>query len=201
MAEKKKSKRLLIIPLFVCVLILVATGCATNPSQPATPASVNKVETVEKGKLYTIEVNSDKTYNFQVKDINGNVLVQDKNLHRQPVIEQVSENLLKISVQTGLGSSTRWSMYADVVSGCVSDGFYYVLTETADKVVCVEYYEQYNVVVRDIFDSDVVIGGTVLEDVYATEPVVECEILDKNKIRIVYLKGKDYVETELFVWI
>lgn len=193
------SKRFLIISIFACVLILVITGCATDSPQPVNSASVNNVHYVEQEKLYTIESNGDHTYNYEVKDIRGNVLAQDKNLSRQPVIEQVSENLLKVSVQTGVGNSTRWSMYVDVVGGRVSDGFYYVLTEISDKVVCVEYHEQYNVVVRDIFNRDEVSGGTVLEDVYAVEPVVECEILDKNKIRIVYLKGKDYTETELFV--
>jgi len=187
--------------VFVCFMVLVATGCAKKAPQ-SVDADVKMVavnaEYLANEKLYTIETNGDYTYNYEIRDIRGSVLISDENISRQPVIEEVTENLLKVSVQTGIGRATRWTMYCDVVNGRVSDGFYYVLAETEDKVVCVEYNEQYNVVVRDIFNREKIYGGTVLEDVYTVEPIVECKKVD-NKLKIVYLKGNDYTEEEVVV--
>ncbi len=150
--------------------------------------------------LYTIIDNADFTYDYVIKDKNDNVLISDSGISRQPQVNVIDEDLLNISVQTGTGISTRWTIYCDVNSGNVSDTYYSVLGEYAENVVFVNYDNgRYSIVIQDVFDNGKYFKEVILEDVSeVADPVVEFVKLD-DKIKIVYLRGDDLLESELII--
>ena len=151
-------------------------------------------------KLYTITDNDDFTYDYVIKDKDDNVLISDKGILRQPKVNIIDEEVLSISVQTGTGISTRWTIYCDVNGGVVSNTYYYVLGEYAENVVFVNYENgRHSVIIQDIFNRGKYLKEVVLDDVSETvDPVIDFVKFD-DKIKIVYLKGNNFSKTELII--
>lgn len=152
-------------------------------------------------ELYMVEYNGDYTYNYVVKDINDNVLLSDEGISREPKVKVINEKLLSVSVQTGTGISTRWTIYCDVFNARISDTYYSVLGEYRENVVFVNHDNgDYSVVIQDIFNKEEYYKEIILEDASkVTDPIVDFEKLDDDKVKIVYLKGDNFLETELTI--
>ena len=156
---------------------------------------------LEAHELYQITDNEDFTYDYVIKDKNNNILISDKGISREPKINVINENLLSVSVQSGTGISTRWTIYCDVLNGNVSEAYYSVLGEYGENVVYVNYDNgTYRIVIQNIFNRELFYKETVLEDASpVVEPVVSFEIEDNGTAKAVYLKGEDYLETEITI--
>lgn len=156
---------------------------------------------LEAQELYQITDNEDFTYDYVIKDKNSNILISDKGISREPEINVINENLLSVSVQSGTGISTRWTIYCDVLNGNVSEAYYSVLGEYGENVAYVNYDNgTYRIVIQNIFNRELFYKETVLEDVSpVVEPVVRFEIEDNGTAKAVYLKGEDYLETEITI--
>lgn len=128
-------------------------------------------------------------------------MISDKGISRKPKVNVINKDLLSISVQTGTGISTRWTIYCNVNSGKVSDTYYSVLGEYAENTVFANYNNgKHSVVIQDIFNQQQYYKEQILEDASkVTDPVIDFEKLDDDKIKIVYLKGDNFLETELII--
>lgn len=62
-------------------------------------------------------------YYYEIYNRSGAV-VDSRHLSHEPHICEVSNNLIKISAQTGTGGSTQWSYYYDVENDSCSKTFY-----------------------------------------------------------------------------
>ena len=180
----KKSVYRLPCMVSVCVLLFLTSGCG---------ADYNIYE------LYQVTDNEDFTFDYVIKDKNDNVLLFEERISREPEINVINENLLSVSVQAGTGLSTRWTIYCDVLNGNVSDAYCSVLGEYEENVVYVNYDNgTYRIVIQNIFNQKLFYKETVLEDAsLAADPVVGFEIGDNDTAKVVYLKGEDYLETEI----
>ncbi|MBR3803301.1 MAG: hypothetical protein IKK37_07665 [Clostridia bacterium] len=179
------KKRLIITLCLINVLIVILSGCDGN---------------YDINQLYEITDNGNFTYDYVIKDRHDNILISDKDVSRKPKVNVINEDLLSISVQTGTGISTRWTIYCDVNCGNVSDTYYSVLGEYEENVVFVNYDNgRHSVIIQDIFNQGEYLKEVVLEDVSETvDPIVDYVKFD-DKIKIMYLKGNNFLETELII--
>ena len=179
------KKRLIITLCLINVLIVILSGCDGN---------------YDINQLYEITDNGNFTYDYVIKDRHDNILISDKDVSRKPKVNVINEDLLSISVQTGTGISTRWTIYCDVNSGNVSDTYYSVLGEYEENVVFVNYDNgRHSVIKQDILNKGEYLKEVVLEHVSETvDPIVDYVKFD-NKIKIMYLKGNNFLETELII--
>ena len=179
------KKILIIILCLINVLIVILSGCDGN---------------YDINQLYEITDNGNFTYDYVIKDRHGNILISDKDVSRKPKVNVINEDILNISVQTGTGISTRWTIYCDVNSGNVSDTYYSVLGEYEENVVFVNYDNgSHSVIIQDIFNQGEYLKEVVLEDVSETvDPIVDYIKFD-DKIKIIYLKGNNFLDTELII--
>jgi hypothetical protein len=65
----------------------------------------------------------------------------------------VNDYIIKISVQTGTGAETAWSIYYNLKADSLSRTFYGVYDEYNELVAYVDYTDSWKVVVRNIFDK------------------------------------------------
>ncbi|MBQ7118865.1 MAG: hypothetical protein IJO09_01500 [Oscillospiraceae bacterium] len=157
-----------------------------------------KQEIWEEDDFYCIFANEDFTYDYYIKDKNGKELLSVKGDPKCPSINRVSDDVLSLGIQTGTGKATAIVRYFNTETGEVSTPFSYVLGEVENKVIYVDFDANrgYSVVMCNIFDVTDIDCIATLEDVHTVEPIVEY-VISNEQIYIVYLKGKDYVETEI----
>lgn len=114
-------------------------------------------------------------------------------------MERVAENIVSISVQSGAGFSTRWTIFCDIEHCKVSESFYYVLAAGDEYVVYVQSEDgEHSVVVQSIFDRAAYCMTYPLPDCTsaAVEPVIGGEITGDGSVIVRYLTGPDCTETE-----
>lgn len=193
-------KRFVILLVFV---MLAFSACTSELQKAEVQTKTEEIAEYQHNSLdefYLIESNGDYTYNYTVRDKKGNVLISDKNISKEPKVEAVSENVISLSVQTGTGLATRWTVYCNIETAQKSDVYYYVLGQYENKVVQVELNDsKYYITVHDMFDEETVYSKTALEDVHTVEPLYDFEILNNGVARVTYLKGETYEKTEFSV--
>ena len=176
--------------LFVFALLLCMCGCSNT-------AENNYNEN------WTVESVSHYYYDYEIKDNQGNIMLSADGLSREPHIENVADNIVKVWVQAGTGLSTRATQYCDVENGIVSDEFIYVLCEYDSKTVYADFRDnEHYIVVQDMFDKNEFCKEFKLENVAdcAADAVLSAEV-SKNgkKLTVKYLAGDDYTETETVI--
>ena len=146
--------------------------------------------------FYSIKQNDNYTYNYTVRDVRGKILGNETNLSRQPHLYEISESIVKASVQTGTGISTNIATYYDVYTGKVSETYQYVLGEFEENTVfAIRKEDGTQIVIQDIFDREKYHMGIEIEDVSdVIDPIVGFECTE-NGIKITYLSGEEYSET------
>ena len=151
-------------------------------------------------ELYKVTYNNDFTYDYVIKDRSNNVLLSDKNVSRQPEITVITKDLLRISVQTGTGISTCWTVYCDVTNGKTSEPYYSVLGEEGENVVYVNYNSgTYSVVVQSMFNQEQLREAILVDASKVADPVVSFEKTGNGKAKLIYLKGETWEETSVTI--
>ena len=170
--------------LIVCTVFISVSGCT---------------EHYNIHDLYQVICHDDFSYDYTIKDTQGNILLSGKALNKEPVIRIINESTLSVSVQSGTGLSTHRTTYCDIVKGIVSKSFPSVLGEYANNVIFISYNSgTHSIIAQDIFGEGTFYKETVLSDISTSDPIVSFKIQD-DIAKIVYLKGPDYQNTEIFI--
>lgn len=171
--------------VFCLAMFLLLTGCTGEKNVD---------------DLYNVTRQEDHTYDYWVKDRQGNVLVSQTGSPKEPMINVIGEDMIRVSSQAGTGTGTQSTVYFNVDQGMSSQIFQAVLGEYQDKVIYVQWKDnRFCVVVQDIFDPSIFYRETLLEDVFAAaDPVVGIK-LDGDTAVITYLRGEDYTQTEISI--
>ena len=132
-----------LLSVFVFVTLLCMCGCSN--------ATDNNFS-----ENWTVETVSHFDFNYEIRDNKGNIMLSEKGLSREPHIESVGDNIVKVWVQAGTGISTRVTQYCDIENSIVSEDFLSVFCEYDGKTVYHDFRDNVHyVVVQDIFDKDV----------------------------------------------
>lgn len=179
-----------LLSVIVFVLLLCMCGCS------------NAIEN-NYDENWTIESVSHFYYDYEIKDNQGNIMLSEDALRREPHIETVDKNTVKVWVQAGTGISTRSTQYCDIANGIVSEEFLSVLCEYDGKTVYHDFRDnEHYVVIQNIFDKAVFYKEFKLDDVsdVAADAVLNATV-SKNgkKLTVTYLTGVDYTETETVI--
>ncbi|MBQ8209022.1 MAG: hypothetical protein IJZ35_00355 [Clostridia bacterium] len=175
---------------FVFVLLLCMCGCGNT-------AENNYDEN------WTVESVSHFYYDYEIKDNQGNIMLSEDGLRREPHIETVDVNVVKVWVQKGTGLSTRITQYCDIENGIVSEDFISVLYEYDGKTVYHDFRDnEHYVVIQDFFDKAVFYKEFKLENVAdcAADAVLSAEVSKTGKkLTVTYLTGAEYTESETVI--
>ena len=158
--------------------------------------------TVLKGNFLTLARNDDFTYSYRVVDVNGNLLFEKKDYHREPKVAVVSPTVYGLVTQTGTGLSTNWAVYCDVTNSKTSEYFQYVLAAKGEYVIYVDLINSEPIIiVQNIFDKDRYYKEYKLENPspVAANIVKDCRFDSTGNAIATYYKGEDYALTELTI--
>lgn len=171
--------------ILVFTFLLVLSACGSTPHKSDNSAGIDS--------YYTINTNEDLTYSYKIIAKNGDVLFSDDRSPKEPHIDQVSNNILSVTIQTGLGRSTNWAVFCDVEKGKTSTTYQYVLGAQDNYVFYVELKDgSHHLVVQDIFDSKNYCKTYALQNCEAfADPSCELTFEGKGKAIITYLSGTE----------
>ena len=158
--------------------------------------------TVLKGSFFTITRNDDFTYSYRVVDVNGNLLFENGDYHREPKIAVVAPTVYGLVTQTGTGLSTNWAVYCDVVEGKTSEFFSYVLVAKGEYVIYVDRINSEPVIiVQNIFDKARYYKEYKLEhsSSVAADVVKDCRFDSNGNAIVTYHTGEDYAQAEITI--
>lgn len=172
-------KRLLSLIIVLCFLLLSA--CSKG---------------VEANDYYSIKREKNGTYSYIIRNKSGKTIVEETELTKEPKINLIEENILKISFQAGTGLSTRWTCYVNVLSGEKSGYYYSVLGEYNGKVI----YPNTSVIgtlennltllIHGYFDMPITGQEISLNDVAdCVDPFLDFTVNDDGTAEISYLSG------------
>ena len=111
---------------------------------------------------------------------------------QEPEAEMASPDIVKVSVQSGTGASTKWTYYYDLSKNIFSPVYYYVLAEKGDTVV---YFDGQQIVVTNMFDEKKLLKRVALKNKLAKceSPIETVAFIgDENKISVTYFSGESY---------
>ena len=189
-----KSKRIIIVLSVLITLAVVSAvlfGMGLFGGKSDSPS-----------EMYHITRNGDFTYSYQIVDKKGVVLFSEDHAMRKPEIEQLSSNILGITVQAGTGLSTNWAVYCDTENSKVSETFQYVLMTRDDYVIYVDIENgEHSIVVQNIFDKSKYCKKHMLTNCspVAGDVVIEAKPKGEGAAVVTYFTGEDYAETELVI--
>ncbi len=187
-------KRSLGFILFFIAAIFCFSACGTDAT---TESTATEDTSASSESFYTISKNENLTYSYEIVDKNGNVLFAKNNAPKEPHIDEVSENIIGVTVQTGTGLSTNWAVFCDVEKGTVSETFHYVLGAQDEYVFYADFEDGVlSLVVQNIFNSS---NRTVhpLQDCGAfADPIRNLTFDGEGKATITYLTGTAEAVTE-----
>lgn len=160
--------------------------------------------TVLKGNFFTLARNDGFTYSYRVVDVNGDLLFENKDYHREPKITVVAPTVYGLVTQTGTGLSTNWAVFCDVVNSKTSEYFQYVLAAKGEYVIYVDLIDSEPVIiVQNIFDKGLYYKEYSLEDPspVAADIVTGCRFDSDGNAIATYYTGNDYAPAELRIYI
>ncbi len=173
--------------VFFCVFILISLcGCNNDVTD----------------KPYRVTKNENNTYGFLVKDKNGNIILSDESLSKEPEITEISDDILSVSMQGGTGISTRWTQYCSLSDGRVSAAYFGVLGVYENKVIYPENIvgsDKIYVVIRDIFDNTEYLRVEIPSASRTTDPIIDFKFIDENLAEISYLKSDNFSEETITI--
>lgn len=192
-----------LLVLFVVCLCscdtVISDETTTDYSQDEVPFS-SAPEAVEEHDYFTIINNGDLTYTYEIRDVNGNMLLYESQCKREPHIEMLSDNLLKCMISFGTGIGAQSTFYVNVESGDISEVFNAVYDEHDGKTVYHAFINsKHYMIVQDIFDKEAYCKELEIDGAfYSAQPVIRAEFSeDASSLDIVCLVGEDYVETQM----
>lgn len=200
---------IIILILIVCIIIFVSLKKSKRNSIQG-EKRINTEETKSKRAKkqeyrvsnYNIEVESynekdSVLYKYTIYNAQGKKLYEDKDLNKEPVIEELDDGIISIGHSAGIG--LYMVQYYDKSDARVSEFFTTPLDLKNRKVI---YLNKKNLVVQDIFNKSNYYKEIRLNMADTVEPysaIKSAEFIDDDMIRVVYLTGTDYKEvTETF---
>lgn len=193
--------RKILLCMVVLTLTLLLTGCEKNFSDVATLESDFSSESaiIAIDDYYRIYHGTKEEtrffYYYDLFDIGGNLIKSECTYMDEPNISEHSNNIIKVSTQTGTGQSTRWSYYYDVNTNLFSRVFYHVL---AEKENVIAYFDGEQIILCDMFDAENFYKEIELNNVLSdsTDPIEEVFLSDNlDSVTVVYFTGNDFDRT------
>lgn len=173
----------------ILTILLVFSACNSTSHSTSGTTESNPIN----NSPYTISTNEDLTYSYKIIAKNGDVLFSDDRSPKEPKINQVSDNVFSVTIQTGTGRSTNWAVFYDIENSKTSETFQYVLGTQDSYVFYVEFEDgNHRLVVQDIFDSNIYKKTYALQNCSAfADPSCELTFDGKGKATITYLTGTE----------
>ena len=171
--------------VLIAAFLFTLSACSSTPRKTDSSAEIDS--------HYTIITNEDLTYSYKIIAKNGDILFSDDRSPKEPHVDQVSDNIFSVSIQTGTGRSTNWAVFCDVENGKTSETYQYVLGAQDNYVFYVAFEDgTHRLVVQDIFDSCVYKETYTLQNCGAfADPACELTFESKGKAVVTYLSGNE----------
>ena len=178
--------------LCVCYMLLsLLAGCrqsqntnASSHDSVSADASVSsekiQTEQTEFYRIYNGDTSEDRWYYYyDLFDSNGNTVRHECTYMNEPRISHISDDVIKVSAQTGTGRSTQWTYFYNSSDHLFSPTFQYVLDESSDLVA---FFDGKKIIVRDIFDDHKFYRELELREQLAdtTDPIVNAVFSEDN---------------------
>lgn len=186
--------------VFVIILCLL-TGCSkpsdndlSNDKNYTTNA--NDIQNADQYvKIYTGDTSEDHFFfYYDLYDKRGNLIKHDCTYMNEPDVTMLSKDIIRISVQTGTGLSTRWTYYYDLNSDKISQIFYNVLAEKENYVA---FFRDKKVIISDMFDEKIFTKEIQLKHDLSncSDPIENVTFSDDlSEINVTYLSGAKFKE-------
>lgn len=185
--------------LFIIVVVFLA-GCSEKSDNSSVLVGSDKVvsndsanfENSEKYfKIYTGNTSEDHfSFYYDLYDKQGKKVKHECTYMNEPDIEMLTKNIIKVSVQSGTGLSTRWTYYYDLDKNKFSKTFYYVLGEKESYVAS---FDGKNIIISDIFEENRALKEIHLKEklVNSTDPIESVAFSDDlSEINVTYFSSE-----------
>ena len=203
--SNNKKMHIKVFELFIVlsIILIITSGCAKednkNISIKSELSTSDQIENLQNAdqyvKVYTGNTSEDRySFYYDLYDKKGNLVKHDCTYMDEPEYSMVSDDIVKISVQTGTGLSAKWTIYYDLSSGRLSRAFYHVLAEK-DNIIA--FFDGRNIAITDVFDEDSY--KELFELKYdlsdSTDPIKSVVFSDDfTQIIVTYFSGADFNE-------
>ncbi len=154
---------------------------------------------------YNISYNEKSgTYSYQIYSVTGKILDEEKNLYREPFIENTNEDILHISLSAGTNVRQEWFVNRKMEEK--SETFENVCAIQGDIIAFMELDKEseFYLVIRDIFDENKLyleVKRNFAPLAIADLIIENAEFTEESSLKITYLKGEDEVSTtEIITW-
>ena len=173
-------------------VLLTFTGCIGDKN--VTSSAGDDLSDVRKYvKVYTGDTDDDHfMFYYDLYNKSGTLVKHECTNMQEPKAEMASPDIVKVSVQSGTGASTKWTYYYDLSKNIFSPVYYYVLAEKGDTVV---YFDGQQIVVTSMFDEKKLLKRVTLKNELAKceSPIETVAFIgDENKISVTYFSGESY---------
>ncbi len=203
-------KRWLLIALALSIL-LVGCGGETASGQPTSTtnkpgATIATAPTRTELKIkdcYTFVEHENGTFSYVVTDCYGETLLSADEEYRPVDFEELTDDVLVVRGQAGVGIGARWARFCNIRTGYVTQTRMFYLAAWKDRVAFVDYRtDNYHVFVTDLFDNDVYYEVFTMDGVSPSkgdEPVSDFEMSKDGVLSVTYptKSGKKTIKIDL----
>ncbi len=149
---------------------------------------------IASGDYYTVTDMGNFTYDYDIVNRSGTILLSDYGLTKEPKIKMISDSVVRRDISGGTGKLCVNTVYCDVRTDKVSEDFTGVWGEYGNKVLYESYEDGvHNIIIQDIFDKDVYYRKIPITKEYiATEVITDVDISEDGIATILYYSDNDY---------
>ena len=182
-----------ILGFLFCVLLLCA--CNAKPEEKLHNLFDAEAQAEQDHETGPSIIEKNGLYSIRIVDPKGVPLAEYGPYGKEPTIEEAGE-LQAVSLQTGIGNATRWTIYYDPRTGQLSEPFIGVLDTDGELVVYIAP-DGKAVCIREIFGQYYERFEEFSEDLASTaEPFVGAELCeDGQSLTLTYLAGNNFHKT------
>jgi len=145
-------------------------------------------------KTYTIYENNYE-YKVVVRQYNGNVIISEDTYNMEPIIKEVGDDMLTLTIGQGDWHITR---FINVKEGTISEGFGNVEAYDSNKVVYPIYEDgTIKIVIQDIYDKDKYYREVIRDYAPVAVPksmIIDIKFLDDLSLLLKYYSGEGWKE-------
>lgn len=184
------------LPIVLAVSLLLLSGCGTTASNEQTAATGETETTVttkaplKMEECYASYAHANDTYYFQVTDCEGTIILEKGDLPRPVSFEELTDDVLVVQGQAGVGIGARWAIFCNIRTGYVSETRMFYLGAWKERAAFVDYRtDKYHVFVTGTMDSNIYHEVYTLDDLAkaeGTEPVSDFEMSKDGVLSVTY---------------
>ncbi len=208
--DKTRTKRVAVFYMVVLITICsLITGCYNNKNKtqigeyqkPLEDESaemelfdISSKTVVTKNKHFKIYRGSgleNRWYYYELIDTTGNIVTSQCTYMKEPNISYITEEIVKVSVQSGTGRKSQSVYYFNTEDKLISPTFEYVLNENANVVV---YFDGEKLIACNMFNRNNYYKEIILKEQLSDveEPINNVIFSnDDRQIVIEYVAGLD----------